>query len=98
MTKKDFEDDSFDGLTAFYSIIHVPRKKLFFLVKSFHRLLKGQGVMMICMGSDKWKGTAEYSDTKMFWSHYSSEKSLQLVKDAEFQIVSGKYLARGARP
>jgi ubiquinone/menaquinone biosynthesis C-methylase UbiE len=28
MTKLDFADNSFDGLTAFYSIIHVPRESI----------------------------------------------------------------------
>ena len=95
MTKMDFEDDSFDGLTAFYSVFHIPKEKHFFLFKSFHRILKDQGVMMICIGGDEWEGTAEYFGTEMFWSHYSSEKSLQLVKDAEFQIIWDKHLVRG---
>lgn len=95
MTKMDFEDDSFDGLTAFYSVFHVPREKHFSLFKSFHRILKDQGVMMICIGGDEWEGTAEYFGTEMFWSHYSSEKSLQLVKDAGFQIIWDKHLVRG---
>jgi len=91
----DFEDDSFDGLTAFYSVFHVPREKHFSLFKSFHRILKDQGIMMICIGGDEWEGTAEYFGTEMFWSHYSSERSLKLVKDAGFQIIWHKHLVRG---
>jgi len=40
MTKLNFENESFDGLTAFYSIIHVSRQKHFSLFQSFHRILK----------------------------------------------------------
>jgi len=95
MTKIDFEDNSFEGLTAFYSIFHVPRKKHFSLFKSLHRILKPKGVMLICLGPDHWEGTDEYYGVEMFWSHYSSEKSLQLVRNAGFQIIWDKHLVRG---
>jgi ubiquinone/menaquinone biosynthesis C-methylase UbiE len=70
MTKLDFEADSFDGLTAFYSIIHVPREKHFSLFQSFHRILKPKGIMLICLGPDEWEATDSYYGTEMFWSHY----------------------------
>ena len=40
MNKLDFAVSSFDGLTAFYSIIHVPKEKHSQLFESFHRILK----------------------------------------------------------
>ena len=95
MTKLDFKDNSFDGLTAFYSIIHVPREKHSSLFQSFHRILKPNGVMLVSVGSGEWEGTDEYCGAEMFWSHYSPEKSLELMKDAGFQIISGKHLVRG---
>jgi len=95
MTGLDFEDNSFNGLTAFYSIIHVPREKHFSLLQSFHRMLKPEGIMLICMGPDEWEAVDEYQRTEMFWSHYTPEKSLQLVKDAGFQIIFDKFLIRG---
>ena len=94
MTKLDFPADSFDGVTAFYSIIHVPREKHSSLFNSFHRILKPEGIMLVCMGPDEWEATDEYLGTTMFWSHYSPEESLQLVKDAGFQIVSDQILVR----
>lgn len=95
MTKLDFADNSFDGLTAFYSIIHVPREKHFPLFESFHRILKPDGIILVCMGPDEWEATEEYYGASMFWSHYSPEKSLQLVKNAGFQIVFDEILVRG---
>jgi ubiquinone/menaquinone biosynthesis C-methylase UbiE len=95
MTGLDFEDNSFDGLTAFYSIIHVPREEHFPLFQSFHRILKPDGVMLICTGPDDWEATDYYQGVRMFWSHYSPEKSLQLVKNAGFRIVSDRILVKG---
>ena len=95
MTELDLESDSFNGLTAFYSIIHVPREKHFSLFQSFHRILKPEGIMLICLGPDEWEATDKYYGTEMFWSHYDPKKSTQLLKKAGFEITSGKTLARG---
>jgi ubiquinone/menaquinone biosynthesis C-methylase UbiE len=95
MTKLDFETGSFDGLTAFYSIIHVPREKHFLMFQSFHRILKPKGIMLICLGPDEWEATDKYYGTEMFWSHYDPKKALQLVKKAGFEIISDNTLIRG---
>jgi ubiquinone/menaquinone biosynthesis C-methylase UbiE len=95
MNRLDFAEDSFDGLVAFYSIIHVPREKHSSLFESFHRMLKPEATMLVCMGPDEWEATDEYLGTTMFWSQYSPEKSLQLVKNAGFQIIYDKILIRG---
>ncbi len=95
MTKLDFEADSFDGLTAFYSIIHVPREKHYSLFQSFHRILKPEGIMLICLGTDEWEATEDYYGTEMFWSQHSPKNSLQLIKKAGFEIISDNFLVRG---
>jgi ubiquinone/menaquinone biosynthesis C-methylase UbiE len=95
MTRLDFADNSFDGLTAFYSIIHVPREKHSLLFKNFSRILKPNGIMIVCLGPDEWEATEDYYGTEMFWSQYSPEKSLQLVKDAGFDVISDRILERG---
>ena len=95
MTEMDFQDNSFDGLVAFYSIIHVPREEHLPLFQCFHRILRPEGIMLLCLGPDDWEATAEYYGTNMFWSHYSPEESQQLVKKAGFQIIFGKHLVKG---
>jgi len=95
MTKLDLTANSFDGLTAFYSIIHVPREKHFLLFQSFHRILKPEGIMLICLGPDEWEATEKYYGIKMFWSQYAPEKALQLIEKAGFEVISGNALVRG---
>jgi ubiquinone/menaquinone biosynthesis C-methylase UbiE len=95
ITRLDFVDDSFDGLTAFYSIIHVPREKHSLLFRNFNRILKPNGIMLATMGPDEWEAIDTYYGIKMFWSQYSPEKSLQLVRDAGFGVISDRILVRG---
>lgn len=95
MNKLCFKDDSFEGITAFYSIIHVSREKHSKLMQSFHKILKQGRVMLTCMGPAEWEAVDEYLGVQMFWSHYSPEKSVQIVKDAGFQIIFGRYIRDG---
>ncbi len=95
MTRLDFADNSFDGLTAFYSIIHVPREKHSQLFRDFARILKPNGIMLAMMGSDEWEATEVYHGIRMFWSQYAPQESLQLVKDAGFEVIFDGILERG---
>lgn len=95
MTSIGFRDDTFNGLIAFYSIIHVPREMHFPLFQSFHRILKPNAIMLICIGPDKWEGVDEYFGIKMFWSHFSSEKSLKILEKAGIEIISNELLIIG---
>ena len=95
LTRLGFQDNSFDGLVALYSIIHVPREMHASLYQSFHRILKPDGSMLICIGSDEWEGEDEYFGARMFWSEYNLDEAIQMVKNAGFRIISGKHLIIG---
>jgi cyclopropane fatty-acyl-phospholipid synthase-like methyltransferase len=95
MIKPSFRDNSFDGLIALYSIIHVPREMHASLYQRFHEILKLDGMMLMCIGSDEWEGTDAYFGTQMFWSEPSLEDTLHMVKNAGFQILSEKHLVIG---
>lgn len=95
MTRPSFRDNTFDGLIALYSIMHVPRKMHASLYQSFHRILKPDGAMLICIGSNEWEGEDEYFGARMFWSEYNLDEAIQMVKNAGFQIISGKHLIIG---
>lgn len=95
MTRLGFQNNSFDGITASYSIIHVPKERHSSLFQSFHRILKPNGMMLISVGPDEWEGTDEYYGAEMFWSHYDPDKSSQVIENAGFQIVWGRYVERG---
>jgi ubiquinone/menaquinone biosynthesis C-methylase UbiE len=84
MTYLAFQAQSFDGLTAFYTIFHVPRAYHRQVFAEFARVLKPGGVMLISLGWSDWEGTEEFHGTEMYWSHYPAETSVSLVAQAGF--------------
>jgi len=96
ITEIDFPENAFNGLTAFYSIIHVPRERHSDLFKKIHKILKSAGIMLISMGSEEWEGTNDdFHGVKMSWSQRPPEKSLQLIKEAGFEIIWDKIIEAG---
>ena len=83
MTEIDFEHNSFGGLTAFYSIIHVPKALHAKLFADFHKILKPGGLMLLCLGPDDWESVEDYYGVDMFWSHYGPEESLSMILKSE---------------
>src|SRR5688572_30678546 len=53
MTKLDFPDNTFDGICSYYAIIHIPREEHQPLLVNFHRMLKPDGLALLCLGDRK---------------------------------------------
>ena len=90
MTKLDFPDDSFDAVTAFYSIIHVPRQEQAELLCKIAAWLRPGGLLVVTMGAhstevyfnENWLGMP------MYWSNFDSETNRRIIKKAGFSIIS----------
>ena len=52
MTKLKFPDNTFDGITSYYAIIHIPREEHQSLLANFHRMLKPNGLALLCLGAE----------------------------------------------
>ena len=72
MTKLDFPDQSFDGITSYYAIIHVPREEHRALLANFHRMLKPGGLALLCLGAEHLIDDVDedFYGARMYWSHY----------------------------
>jgi cyclopropane fatty-acyl-phospholipid synthase-like methyltransferase len=87
MTAVDFPTHSFDAVTAFYSITHVPRLEHDNLLRRVNAWLKPGGLLVASFGADAltdWRG--DWLGTKMFFSHYDAETNLALLRGAGFAI------------
>jgi len=95
MNDLDFPEDSFHCITALYSLFHVPKEKHQSVLENFIRMLKPEGILFFCVGSKGGDWTDEFLGSEMFWSNYSPEKTLSLVREAGFEILFDEVLDRG---
>lgn len=90
MTALPFADDAFAGLTAFYSVIHVPFDEQQRVYDEFERVLEPGGRLLVTVGAEDWSGRNDDwldSGTAMEWSHYGLEKSRELLETAGFTVT-----------
>lgn len=88
MTALDLPHASFDGLVAYYAIIHVPRGEQRGVLREFFRVLKPGGLMLITMGVEGTRDGVEtdWLGAPMYWSHFDIATNLDLVRDVGFEI------------
>lgn len=89
MTELDFPEATFDGIIAYYSIIHVPREEQHDLFVNLHRMLKPNGFAMFSLHStdDPEYINEEYFGATMYWSGYDAETNLKMLADNGFEII-----------
>ena len=92
MTALDFPPASFDGVAAFYSIVHVPRGEQLGLLQDIAIWMRPGATLVATMGASSTDVGFEeiWLGAPMYWSHYDSKTNRRLVEDAGLRIVSAK--------
>jgi len=92
MTKLTFPEHSFDGITSYYAIIHIPREEHQALLANFHRMLKPGGIALLCLGAEHSVEDIDenYLGARMYWSHYDTETYLKMLDECGFSILWSK--------
>jgi len=95
MTRLEFPDDTFDGITSYYAIIHIPRDEHQALLSNFHRILKPGGVALLCLGAEHLVDDIEedFFGARMYWSHYDRDTYLRMLTEIGFQIIWSRLVA-----
>jgi len=91
MASLGFAANVFDGICAYYSIIHVPTKEHRTVFEEFARVLRSDGALLITVGDDAWEGSNPdwlESGVKMQWSFPELERTRQYLSDAGFEVVN----------
>jgi cyclopropane fatty-acyl-phospholipid synthase-like methyltransferase len=83
----DLPAASFDAVTAFYSIVHVPRDEHQALFGRFWSWLKPGGLFLAALshvgGPDR---TEEWLGVEMFFSGFDADTNRRLVRQAGFEV------------
>jgi ubiquinone/menaquinone biosynthesis C-methylase UbiE len=95
MTKLEFPDHTFDGITSYYAIIHIPREEHQALLANFHRMLKPGGLALLCLGAEHLVDDIEedFFGARMYWSHFDMKTYLALLKELGFKTIWSKLVA-----
>lgn len=91
-----FEAESFDAVTAFYSIIHLPREEHPALLARIYGWLRPGGAFLATWALTEWQGEEhDWYGAPMWWSHYDGETNLNLIQNAGFAIQSAETSTSG---
>jgi ubiquinone/menaquinone biosynthesis C-methylase UbiE len=84
----DVPAESLDAVTAFYSIVHVPRDQHPELFAKIQRWLKPGGLFLASLSHLGGPGrTEEWLGVEMFFSGFDSETNSRLVREAGFELL-----------
>jgi SAM-dependent methyltransferase len=84
----DFPAGSFDGVTALYSISHLPRDEHGRLFERVARWLVPGGLFLATLGAnDAPDWTGEWLGRPMFFSAYDADTNRRLLRDAGFKLL-----------
>lgn len=84
----DFPDGTFDGVTAFYVIPHIPRDDHGDLFGRIARWLVPGGLFLAVLGSaDSPDWIGEWLGQSMFFSSHDAQTNRQLLAEAGFELL-----------
>jgi len=98
ITAMDFPPASFDVITAFYSIFHIPRRQQPSVIEKIGLLLRPGGIVVATMGTRSIKALIEsdWMGTRMYWSSFDQRKNLECFEKAGVGILSARIVKEKA--
>ncbi len=90
MTKLWFPPESFDAISAFYSLIHIPREDLPEFFVRMTRWLRPNGLFVGCLTAHDMPAevSEDWLGVPMYWSGYDSDRNRALLRDAGLTVHS----------
>lgn len=97
MQEVDFEDNSFEAITAVYSLFHLSPDDQRNILKKFFKWLKGKGSLLFTYATkeytkvDNFSGYVNFMGEKLYYSHRTPDELKKELSDIGFVIESFKY-------
>lgn len=88
METMDFPENTFDVISSFFAIIHVPREAHQMILEKIFSYLKPGGEFIATLGlNDNPEGYEEdWKGAPMYWSHFDGETNKKMLEAAGFVI------------
>lgn len=92
MASLDFPPERFDGVVAFFSLIHVPRDEHAGLLARIAGWLRPGGLLVASLGYRDTPGDIEddWLGAPMYFSHWDAATNQRLVMEAGLRIISAR--------
>ena len=84
-----FENNFFDGIISFYSIIYTPKRFINKIFSEFNRILKIGGNLLVVVKKGTFEGIIDdnwYEGNKVYFSHFLEEEINTYFNDNNFEI------------
>jgi len=89
MRHLDFPNDSYNGIWACSSFLHIPLSESKMTLEGFYRILKKEGIIYLCVKEGEGERFVEGKDgEKIFFAFYSKNKICDLVQSSGFHILT----------
>jgi SAM-dependent methyltransferase len=98
MTEISFPAQSFGGIIALYSIIHVPLARQPALIEAMYQWLQPGGYALLTVGGRAWEGTETnwiLPGVTMYWNHADTPTYLQWFTAAGFEVANQQWIPEG---
>lgn len=89
MTMLGLDDASFDAVVCFYAIFHVPRDQHPEVFANFFRLLKPDGLILVCVANtpEEHEGEESFFAQSIFFSSPAVADSVAMIAEAGFELI-----------
>ena len=96
MAKLEFEPSTFDGITCFYAIFHLPREEQKTMLQKILSWLKPGGMLVFNTATiDSEEIHGEMMGHGMFWSSFDVKGNKAMVSDAGFVDIDAEVIEAG---
>jgi SAM-dependent methyltransferase len=89
MLDLSFAPETFDGIVAYYSIIHTPKAAMGGFFREFHRVLKPGGSLLVAVKAGSEEGFVQELlgiQAEIYFSLFEEEEIRGLLKEAGFAV------------
>ncbi len=99
MCRLQFRYESFRGVVAFYSLIHVPVAGQLDLLQRIWGWLIPSGFLLATVGHQRWVGREDdwcgVQGAAMYWSHEDRETNRRWFEEAGFELEREEFMPEG---
>ena len=88
--KLNFKSNSFDGVWANASLVHIRKIDIIKIVKKCHKILKKNGIFYLSLKEGQGEfliPDERYGNIKKFWSLFKREEMEKILKEGGFKIM-----------